>query len=282
MQMRFKVIHVTEYSYSSEVRLDVHRLRLSPRPGPDQRILSHSMEITPEPAGMSASIDSEGNVCHTVWWNEPTLGLKIVSKCEVETLRENPYDFLLTPANRHVPLNLTSEEEALALCLHPIESHPSVVAFAQDLLAQVNNEALRFLQLLNQRIYDEWVQEVRSEGDPFCPSETFFRKKGACRDMAVLFMEACRIVGIPARFVSGYSEGDIDMEHRHLHAWPEVYLPGAGWRGFDPTIGLAVSDRHVAVAASHAPEGATPVMGVFYSKAASSSLECQLELLISA
>lgn len=100
--------------------------------------------------------------------------------------------------------------------------------------------------------------------------------------MAVLFMEVCRSVGIPARFVSGYSEGDIDMERRHLHAWPEVYLPGAGWRGFDPTLGLATADRHVAVAASHSAEGATPVMGAFWNLQASSQLECQLELLVSA
>lgn len=280
--MRFNVVHLTEYSYSAEVRLDVHRLRLSPRPGPDQQLISHTMEISPEPAGMSASTDSEGNVCHTVWWNEPTFGLKIASKCEVETLRSNPYDFLLTPANRQIPLDLTSEEEALALCLHPIESDSQVAAFAFNLLDEAQHQTIDFLQLLNQRIYEGWEQEVRPVGEPFSPSDTFHRRKGACRDMTVLFMEACRIVGVPARFVSGYSEGDLDMEHRHLHAWAEVYLPGAGWRGFDPTLGLAVSNRHVALAASHSPEGATPVSGVFYSRAASSSLECQLELLVSA
>lgn len=280
--MRFNVIHVTEYSYTSEVQLDVHRLRLSPRPGPDQLTLSHELEITPEPDGISASTDSEGNICHTVWWNGSTHWLKIVSRCEVETLRENPYDFLLTPANRRIPLDLSSEEEALALCLHPIESDPEVHDFARAILSEAKGESMSFLQLLNQKIYDGWEQVVRPEGDPYLPSETFKRKNGACRDMTVLFIEACRLIGVPARFVSGYSEGDIDMEHRHLHAWPEVYLPGAGWRGFDPTLGLAVSDRHVALAASHSAEGATPVTGVYYSRMASSSLECQLELLVSA
>lgn len=280
--MRFNVIHVTEYSYTSEVQLDVHRLRLSPRPGPDQLTLSHELEITPVPDGISASTDSEGNICHTVWWNGSTHWLKIVSRCEVETLRENPYDFLLTPANRRIPLDLSSEEEALALCLHPIESDPEVHDFARAILSEAKGESMSFLQLLNQKIYDGWEQVVRPEGDPYLPSETFKRRNGACRDMTVLFIEACRLIGVPARFVSGYSEGDIDMEHRHLHAWPEVYLPGAGWRGFDPTIGLAVSDRHVALAASHSAEGATPVTGVYYSRMASSSLECQLELLVSA
>lgn len=280
--MRFNVVHVTEYSYTSEVQLDVHRLRLSPRPGPDQLVLSHEFQISPEPSGISASTDSEGNICHTVWWNGSTKWLKIISKCEVETLRDNPYDFLLTPANRRIPLDLTSEQEALALCLQPVESDTQVRKFAEVLLEEAKGESMSFLQRLNQKVYDGWVQEVRPEGDPYLPSETFAKKRGACRDMAVLFIEVCRLVGIPARFVSGYSEGDIDMEHRHLHAWPEVYLPGAGWRGFDPTLGLAVSDRHVAVAASHSPDGATPVEGVFYSRAASSSLECQLELLVSA
>ena len=76
-------------------------------------------------------------------------------------------------------------------------------------------------------------------------------------------MEVCRTVGLAARFVSGYQEGDPDSSDRDLHAWVEIYLPGAGWRGYDPTLGLAVSDRHITVAASAIPQYAAPIQGTF-------------------
>ena len=85
---------------------------------------------------------------------------------------------------------------------------------------------------------------------------------GSCRDYAVLFMEVCRAMGIPARFVSGYQEGDTEQESRDLHAWAEVYLPGAGWRGYDPTLGLVVSDRHIPLAASAIPSYASAIEGL--------------------
>jgi transglutaminase-like putative cysteine protease len=87
------------------------------------------------------------------------------------------------------------------------------------------------------------------------------QKSGSCRDFAVLFMAACQAVGLAARFVSGYQEGDEAQEARELHAWPEVYIPGGGWRGFDPTHGLAVCDRHVPLAAAAHPANAAPVSG---------------------
>jgi len=76
-------------------------------------------------------------------------------------------------------------------------------------------------------------------------------------------MAACRNYGLATRFVSGYQEGDSDMTHRHLHAWVEVYIPGGGWRGYDPSHGLAVADRHIALSASYAPAGTLPVKGNF-------------------
>jgi transglutaminase-like putative cysteine protease len=84
---------------------------------------------------------------------------------------------------------------------------------------------------------------------------------GSCRDLTVVFMEACRAVGLAARFVSGYEEGDSNILERDLHAWAEVYVPGGGWRGFDPTHGLAVSDRHITLVASPYPAQTLPISG---------------------
>ena len=91
---------------------------------------------------------------------------------------------------------------------------------------------------------------------------------GACRDIAMLFLAACRAQGLAGRFVSGYQARSKRPE-RHLHAWPEVYLPGGGWCGFDPTRGLAIADTHVAVAAAPAPAGAMPIEGRFVGSAQS-------------
>lgn len=90
--------------------------------------------------------------------------------------------------------------------------------------------------------------EIRESGDPQTSAETFARRQGACRDLAVAYIECCRTVGIAARFVSGYKCGfDRPGEDAYMHAWVEIFLPGAGWRGYDPSIGLAVADGHIAL-----------------------------------
>ena len=101
---------------------------------------------------------------------------------------------------------------------------------------------------------------------------------GACRDLAVLFIDSCRAVGLPARFVSGYHCGQAPANRRYLHAWAEVFLPGAGWRGFDPLQGIAVADQHIAVAASAHPRAAAPISGSLNSAATAAHLEVDLRI----
>ena len=119
-------------------------------------------------------------------------------------------------------------------------------SFVQHLIEKAAGNSLDFLVLLNTAIYENFTVEIRDDGPPLPPVVTMERKQGSCRDFAVLFIAACRSVGLAARFVSGYQEGDPDMVQRHLHAWAEVYIPGAGWRGYDPTHGLAVADKELA------------------------------------
>jgi len=107
--------------------------------------------------------------------------------------------------------------------------------------------------------------------------DTLANREGSCRDMAVLYIEACRHVGIASRFVSGYVERRPPGEPRELHAWAGVYVPGAGWRGFDPTQGLAVSNRHLTLATAAQPAGAAPVTGSFGGNGATATLESSIE-----
>ena len=95
----------------------------------------------------------------------------------------------------------------------------------------------------------------------------------------MLFIEMCRQLGLPARFVSGYVEGTDRQGDHHLHAWPEVYIPGGGWRGYDPTTGLAVADRHIPLASGAPPSTALPVDGTFRGTGATSIMTTELRVL---
>ncbi len=106
----------------------------------------------------------------------------------------------------------------------------------------------------------------------------FARKEGSCRDLAVLFIETCRSVGIAARFVSGYHTVQPWQGARQLHAWAEIFLPGAGWRGYDPSQGLAVADQHIAIAAGATPQLAAPVTGSFRGNGVQSSFTAEIEI----
>ena len=130
-------------------------------------------------------------------------------------------------------------------------------------------ETIPFLTLLAEEIYRRLEYMLREHGDPWTPEETLINGKGSCRDSAMLFIDICRSVGIDARFVSGYCISDA-AEGGDMHAWAEVYLPGAGWRGFDPSRGLSVNDDYIAVAAGQLSQDAAPTFGSFRGEAVSS------------
>jgi transglutaminase-like putative cysteine protease len=147
--------------------------------------------------------------------------------------------------------------------------HPGLAAFAQEMMQAARHETIPFLTLLAEEIYQRLEYMLREHGDPWTPEETLEQGKGSCRDFAMLFIDICRSVGIAARFVSGYCIGDA-AAGSDMHAWAEVYLPGAGWRGFDPSRGLSVNDDYVAVAAGRLSQDAAPTFGSFRGEGVSS------------
>ncbi len=134
---------------------------------------------------------------------------------------------------------------------------------AEQLREASRGEVVPFLARLCEAICQRFKVVHREQGTPWPPATTIEQRQGACRDLAVLWIDICRSVGLAARFVSGYQQGDVDQDKRFMHAWAEVYLPGAGWRGFDPTNGLAVTDRHITVAAAADPQHAAPVTATY-------------------
>jgi len=117
---------------------------------------------------------------------------------------------------------------------------------------------------------------LREHGDAWTSEETLKQGSGSCRDFTMLFIDVCRSAGIAARFVSGYCIGDVAADS-HMHAWAEVYLPGAGWRGYDPSRGAPTSDDHIAVASGPMPQDAAPTFGSFRGQGVS-TLEADISI----
>jgi transglutaminase-like putative cysteine protease len=273
--MRFQVHHVTTYRYSRPVRLGPHWLRLCPRCDGGTELLRHELDIQPLPAGRSDAVDTEGNLVTRVWFMGEAACLTIASRFEVRTLRTDPYDYLAEPMPWDA-LYAPGLQRRLTPWINQETVAPSVLELAGE-LRKDRKDAREFVHGLNERLYRLIDRDIRDTGQAHAPEETLRRGRGACRDLAVLFTAVCRSQGLAARFVSGYQKGRGGRPRRYMHAWPEVYLPGGGWRGFDPTHGLAVADQHVAVAAAACPGDAAPIDGSFHGDA-QSTLQAEVRI----
>jgi len=264
------------------VALQPHVLRLRPRCDGCQTVHSFSLEVSPEPAGIYQVIDLEGNATVQAWFRESTDRLHFQATSVVETHRTNPFDFLLEPWATKLPIDYPA---SLLCALAPYFQRDGLLTIIDPAIAQLAHEVyqavagapVNFLTELNQRIHQSCKYTVRETGEPLPAAVTWNQKLGSCRDLSVLFMETCRAMGLAARFVSGYQEGDPNQD-RELHAWAEVYLPGAGWRGYDPTSGIAVSDRHITLVASTLPRCAAPVSGNFRGSGTQSGMQYHVSI----
>lgn len=287
--MRFHIQHHTTYHYPEPVLLQPHTLRLHPRTDAAQRVSHFHLEVSPLPVQQTPLLDTNGNHTHRLWFAPaPIQRFTMTTTTVVETYRTNPFDYLLEPWATTLPIDYPSSVAAilkpyLEPILYPAIS-PRAAQLAADLSHEVDGNVSFFLTTLTQRIYETCAYTTRTTGEPWPPGVTWEKRLGSCRDFTVLFMEVCRSVGLAARFVSGYEAGDEAVSHRDLHAWAEVYVPGGGWRGFDPTHGLSVSDRHVAVAASPFPPYTAPVSGhtLATTRPVTGQMETHLNLTVQA
>ncbi len=209
--MRFQVTHVTTYTYDRPVFLEPHTIRLRPRPDPYQRVLDFGIDVTPEPSRLAAALDPQGNSIHHTWFSGLTSTLTVSAHFDVETLLTNPFDYILTDERfQDLPLEYPPEIDAVVGPYRVSESAPAgeVGGFAQSIADEVQRRTIPFLTRLNERICEMCTVEIREEGDAQPPEQTLATRTGACRDLTVLFMECCRSLGLAARFVSGYHEGD--------------------------------------------------------------------------
>jgi len=275
----FTIRHLTVYRSSRPVRLGPQLLRFQPRDDGGQRVLAHHLRISPPPVGRNDHLELEGNRATQVWFEGETDRFEVEAQMQVATSRQSAYDFLLTPEARSMPMPHSLHSSSARAYLERTDADAEVTAFAAGLSRDVERDTLGFLARLNGRLFSDFTRVIRDTGSPQAPVDTLSRRRGACRDLSVLFVDCCRAEGIPARFVSGYQKGDRQRERRYLHAWPEVYLPGAGWCGFDPTHGEAVTDAHVAIAAAAHPGNTMPITGTFLGDGVTNTLDFSLDIL---
>jgi transglutaminase-like putative cysteine protease len=271
-----EITHTTRYEFSLPVFLEPHVLRFQPRVDGGQALLDFQLEIDPPPAGQTACLDAAGNVVTHVWFDGLHENLSIAARSVVEMQRENPFDYLPDPRRSMLPAYYGDEAESLRPYLRreapPAGASDDVAVFAARMRAASRGELVPFLSALNNTMHERVRLIQREDGAAWTPAHTWRQQSGACRDLAWLFVDVCRAAGVAARFVSGYEDAVAGREEYDLHAWAEVYVPGGGWRGYDPARGLAVSQHHVAVAAAASPAGAMPVTGTFRSSVATSTI----------
>lgn len=265
--MLFSVHHRTLYAYSAPVRLGDHVLRLRPRQT-GARILRESLRIEPAPASQTERVDRYGNRTTQVVFAGETDRLLIDSRFDLET----------DPAP---PPRLDEREIRTEFGGGAGGAGPRVRAYAAALFARTHGGSLAFLDALNADLFARTDRKIRDAGYARDPEETLARAQGACRDLTLLFMAAARSQNIPARFVSGYqAHAETPDGKRHLHAWPEVFLPGAGWRGYDPTHGCAATSGHVALCAGADQLSTMPVEGGFFGDGVTSTLRFDLDIRV--
>ncbi|MEB3334751.1 MAG: transglutaminase family protein [Cyanobacteriota bacterium] len=278
--MLFHIQHTITYTYGRPVFLEPMTLRLTPRQDANQRLLGHRLAILPTPAGQTRVVEPDGTDA-TISWFEHTHGdLVIEMEALVQTLRDNPFDWIVTdPAARTLPASYSDDEaQSLGPSLGTNDGvDVGVASWARDRAAEVGDDTAAFLIHLADQIHQGFEHVGRPDGDPQSPGATLRERRGACRDTAMLFVEACRSLGLACRFVSGYSmHHPPEVSEHELHAWAEVYLPGAGWRGYDPSLGLAVADGHVVLAATPDHRLSAPVTGRFRGTGATSRMDYDL------
>lgn len=262
---RIRIQHLTEYHFSSSVTLNQHRLLIRPREGHDVRIEWSRLDIFPA-YRIKWQRDMFDNSLALVLFNAPSNRLTIASEVMIQHYEQAPFDFMLDDSAVTYPFVYAFDEQAdLFSYQQPIyvTDQPDVHRWLQQFQVTGKN-TFGLLMEMNRTISRQFQYRMREEAGVQSPSFTLSQRSGSCRDYATLLIEACRGLGLASRFVSGYLLAPAtEVGNATTHAWVEVYLPGAGWKGFDPTTGQVVSNQHIAVAVARNPESVPPVSGSF-------------------
>lgn len=266
--------HSTYYRYDKPVLLSPHVFRLRPAVHSRTKILGYSLKIKPENHFMNWQQDPFGNFLGRVVFNEPTTELAMDVEVIAEMAVINPFDFFLEEYADKFPFVYDEQtEKELLPYLEITENGDLLKKWVSQVDTSQRIRTVDFLVALNQRLCNDVNYTIRMEVGVQTCEQTLSRKLGSCRDSAWLLVQILRHLGLAARFVSGYLvqlTADVksldgpsgpESDFTDLHAWTEVYIPGAGWVGLDPTSGLFVSEGHIPLACTPDFASAAPVTG---------------------
>lgn len=274
MSIHVALNHVTHYRYDRPINLGPQVVRLRPAPHSRTRILSYSMRIEPATHFINWQQDPQSNYLARLVFPDKTTSFRIEVDLVAEMSVLNPFDFFLEPSAEHFPFEY---DPSLAHELAPYrlkgELTPLLTKYL-DAIPREKKQTTNFLVELNQKLQKDIAYLIRMEPGVQTPELTLANASGSCRDTGWLLVQILRHLGFAARFVSGYliqlkpdvksldGPSGTEVDFTDLHAWCEVYLPGAGWIGLDPTSGLLAGEGHIPLACSPDPGSAAPVTGV--------------------
>ena len=270
--MFLQIDHTTHYRFATPVGFTPHLLRFLPRTTPGLHLLKTSLTISPQ-ASVKWNLDPMGSILGKATFPSESKELLIKSSILIEQHLSNPFDFLLEGSALHLPISYNERERSLlAPYFQVLDAGAAAILSGwltpfleknQDGLDRAST--LGTVTAINSAIPTLFRYAPRHLHGVWSVTELFRNSEGTCRDFAHLMIEAARSLGIAARYVSGYlcSSPDGRAGESHTHGWCELYLPGAGWRGFDPTNGILAGGHHIAVASSVAAGEIPPVEGSY-------------------
>jgi transglutaminase-like putative cysteine protease len=278
------VFHKTVYRYREPVGLGEHRMRFRPRESYDLRLIQTSLVISPQPVDLRWLHDPFDNSVAVATFEGTTRELQFESSVTLEHFETSLLEYPLEEYAQSYPFRYADEDfPTLTGALVPQYQSETVSKWALQFLDQAKTTStMKILRAMTSGIRDQFIYTRRVEKGVQTPDETLQKQRGSCRDFAVLMMEACRSLGIAARFVSGYIFVPSYSGHEGggaTHAWLQAYLPGAGWIDFDPTNSIIGNRNLIRVAVAWDPRHALPLWGTYDgSRAAFAGMEVTVKV----
>jgi transglutaminase-like putative cysteine protease len=274
VSIKASIYHLTHYKYDRPVFLGPQVIRLRPAPHSRTKVLSYSQRVSPTKHFVNYQQDPYGNWITRYVFPEPVREFKIEVDLVADMSIYNPFDFFIEDDAEHWPFKYPeSLDDDLSIYRRAEKPGAKLAAFLKT-VPRAKARTVDFIVDVNRRVANSIEYVIRLEPGVQTPEETFITGKGSCRDTSWLLVNAFRHLGLAARFVSGYliqlkpdlqaldGPSGTEVDFTDLHAWVEVYLPGTGWVGLDPTCGLLAGESHIPLAATPHYGNAAPIVGL--------------------